>query len=162
MKGRSQSGYQKNKIWISHESQFFEDVSEFVTDNQSYDSRAVAFVDLWNRGVLDVIVANQNKKLLVYKNTVNEEHNWIAFTLQGTQTNKSAIGALVKVFWDGQVQTQIVTGGMGFSSQNQRRLQFGLGKADRVDKVQILWSSGSMQKILNPEIGKVHQLKEMK
>ena len=162
MNGRSQSGYQKNKIWISQKSHYFEDASEFVTDNQSYDSRAVAFVDLWNRGVLDVIVANQNKKLLVYKNTVNDEHNWIAFLLEGTQTNKSAIGALVKVFWDGQVQTQIVTGGMGFSSQNQRRLQFGLGKADRVDKVQIIWPGGSMQEIINPEIRKVHQLKEMK
>ena len=162
MNGRSQSGYQKNKIWISHESHYFEDASEFITDNQSFDSRAVVFVDLWNRGVLDVIVANQNKKLLVYKNTVNEEHNWIAFLLEGTQTNKSAIGAMVKVFWDGQVQTQIITGGMGFSSQNQRRLQFGLGKADRVDKVQILWPVGSMQEIIDPEIGKVHQVKELK
>ncbi len=160
MKGRSQSGYQKNKIWISHESQYFEDASEFVTDNQTYDSRAVAFVDLWNRGVLDVIVANQNNRLLIYENTVNEEHNWIAFMLEGTQSNKSAIGGFVSVFWDGQVQTQIITGGMGFSSQNQRRLQFGLGKAKGVDKVQILWPAGSMQEIANPEIGKVHKLKE--
>jgi len=74
----------------------------------------------------------------------------------------SAIGATVKVFWDEQLQTQIVTGGMGFSSQNQRRLHFGLGKADRVDKVQILWPAGSIQEIINPEIGKVHQLKELK
>jgi len=162
MNGRSQSGYQKNKIWISQKSHYFEDASEFVTDNQSYDSRAVAFGDLWNRGVLDVIVANQNNKLLILKNTVNAEHNWIAFMLEGTLTNKSAIGATVKVFWDGQVQTQIVSGGMGFSSQNQRRLQFGLGKANQVDKVQILWPSGSMQEILNPEIGKLHQVKELK
>jgi len=161
MNGRSQSGFQKNKIWISQKSHYFEDASEYVLDNQSYDSRAVAFVDLWNRGVLDVIVANQNNKLLILKNTVNVEHNWIAFMLEGTLTNKSAIGATVKVFWDGQVQTQIVSGGMGFSSQNQRRLQFGLGNTGRVDKVQILWPSGSRQEINNPETGKVHQLKEL-
>lgn len=161
MNGRSQSGYQKNKIWVSHESHYFEDATEFVADNKSYDSRAVAFVDLWNRGVLDVIVANQNNRLLIYKNTVDEERKWIAFMLEGTRSNRSAIGSKVKVFWDGQVQTQVVSGGMGFSSQNQRRLHFGLGKADRVDKVQILWPAGSRQEIINPEIGKLHQIKEM-
>ena len=64
-----------------------------VTD--TYDGRAVAMADLWNRGVLDVVVANQRGPLLVYKNTVSPENKWIEFDLEGTASNRSAIGAEV-------------------------------------------------------------------
>ena len=50
----------------------------------TYDGRAVALADLWNRGVLDVVVANQSGPLLVYKNTVAPENHWIEFELEGT------------------------------------------------------------------------------
>ncbi len=49
-----------------------------------YDGRSVALVDLWNRGVLDVVVANQKGPLLVYKNTVAPDNKWIDFDLEGT------------------------------------------------------------------------------
>ena len=50
-----------------------------------FDGRAVALVDLWNRGVLDVVVANQRGPLLLYRNTVRAEANWIGFELIGQQ-----------------------------------------------------------------------------
>ena len=60
-------------------------------------------------------------------------------------SNRSAIGAQVKVFWSGQQQVQEVSGGSGFCSQNQRRLHFGLGEAAAVDKIVIRWPSGATQ-----------------
>ena len=92
-----------------------------------FDGRAVALVDLWNRGVLDVVVANQRGPLLVYRNSVDPERRWIGFDLKGLKSNRSAIGAQVRLFWDGQEQMQEVSGGSGFSSQNQRRLHFRAG-----------------------------------
>ena len=46
--------------------------------------------DLWNRGVQDVIVANQNGPLLIYKNTVAPDNHWVQFDLEGTASNRSA------------------------------------------------------------------------
>lgn len=160
MEGRSQSGYQHNKIWVNREGRYFENAAPYVSNSESYDSRAVVFVDLWNRGVQDVIVANQNNQLLIYKNTVSPENNWIGVELTGTRSNASAIGTIVKVYWNGNVQRQILSGGMGFSSQNQRRLHFGLGKASNVDKLEIIWPSGITQEIVNPATAKVHVLTE--
>jgi len=129
-----------------------------VTDRN--DGRSVAMADLWNRGTLDVIVANQRGPLLVYKNTVAQENQWIEFELEGTKSNRSAIGAQVTVFWNGQRQVQEVSGGSGFCAQNQRRLHFGLCKNAQVDKVEIRWPSGAKQALDKPATGQIHKIKE--
>lgn len=160
MNGRSHSGYQQNRIWINTGFGYFYDVADYVTGKQTFDSRSVAMADLWNRGVLDVIVANQNGKLLIYKNHVKKEQQWIAFELKGTKNNRSAIGTVVKLTWDSNTQTQVISGGIGFSSQNQRRIQFGLGQSTSVDKVEIYWPDGYTQVIEHPEVSKVHLIEE--
>ncbi|MDQ3252963.1 MAG: CRTAC1 family protein [Acidobacteriota bacterium] len=161
MVNRSLSGYQHKRVWINDGAGKFSDVAQAVGVTDTFDGRSVALVDLWNRGVLDVVVANQRGPLLVYKNTVAPENKWVAFELEGAAaSNRSAIGAQVRVFWDGQQQVQEVSGGSGFCAQNQRRLHFGLGKNAQVEKVVIRWPSGKMQTIEAPEIGKLHQVKE--
>ncbi len=162
MKGKSQSGYQQNKIWINNSNGLFEDVSDKVCPYVTYDSRSVAMADLWNRGVLDVVVANQNNVPLVYKNISGNNNHWIDFDLRGTVSNASAIGATVEVEWNNKKQVQVITGGIGFSSQNQHRLHFGLGSSNKVDKVLIHWPSGQIDEITNPELDKLHILKEKK
>ncbi|HVX50524.1 MAG TPA: CRTAC1 family protein [Chitinophagaceae bacterium] len=164
MQGKSQSGYQQDKIWLNDSTGSFEDVSGKVCPEATYDGRAIVMADLWNRGVLDVIVANQNNIPLVYKNEepANSGNHWIDFDLHGTTSNASAIGARVEVLWHGRQQTQIVTGGMGFSSQNQHRLHFGIGKSNAIDKVVILWPSGKIDEITSPQIDKLHVITESK
>ena len=125
-----------------------------------YDGRSVAMADFENRGCLDVVVANQRGPLLLYKNTVAPERHWIEFDLEGRRSNRSAIGAEVRAFWNGQQQLQEVSGGSGFCSQNQRRLHFGLGKANVVDRVEIRWPSGIKQTLTHPGIDQLHKVKE--
>lgn len=160
MEGRSLSGYQQKCVWINDGAGKFTDVAQAVGATDTFDGRSVALVDLWNRGVLDVVVANQNGPLLVYKNTVSPDNRWIDFELEGSESNRSAIGAQVRVFWNGGEQVQEVSGGMGFCSQNQRRLHFGIGKASVVEKVVIRWPSGKIQTITAPETGRLHKIKE--
>lgn len=160
MNGRSLSGYQQKRVWINDGAGKFVDVAQAVGATDTYDGRSVAFADLWNRGVLDVIVANQRGPLLVYKNTALSENNWISFKLEGTASNRSVIGAQVRVYFNGKEQVQEVSGGSGFCAQNQRPLHFGLGKNVRVEKVVIRWPSGNMQTINSPETDKVHSIKE--
>ncbi len=163
MQGKSQSGYEEDKVWLNNSDGLFEDVSGKVCPPATYDGRAVALADLWNRGVLDVIVANQNNIPLVYKNDPRNDNHWIDFDLVGKVSNADAVGAKVMVEWGGgKKQVQVVTGGMGFSSQNQHRLHFGLGESDKADKVTVYWPSGHVDTIEHPEINKLHIIKETK
>ena len=93
MDGRSLSGYQQKRVWLNDGAGKFNDVAQAVGVTDTYDGRSVALADLWNRGVLDVVVANQRGPLLIYKNTVAPENKWIDFELEGTASNRSAIGA---------------------------------------------------------------------
>lgn len=160
MEGRSLSGYQQKHLWMNDGAGRFQNVAQAVGVKDDYDGRSVALVDLWNRGVLDVVVANQRGPLLVYKNTVAPENKWIAFELEGTASNRSAIGAQVRVFWNGQQQLQEVAGASGFCAQNQRRLHFGLGRDPRLEKVVIRWPSGKIQTLSGPTVGQVNKIKE--
>src|SRR6202012_3826198 len=99
--GRSLSGYQNKRVWINDGAGKFADVAQAVGVTDTYDGRAVALVDLWNRGVLDVLVANERGPLLLYKNTVAPGNSWIEFQLGGTASNRSAIGAEVSLYWNG-------------------------------------------------------------
>ncbi len=166
---RSLAGYQQKKVWISDGAGRFLDVAQMVGATDRYDGRAVAVADLSNRGVLDVIVANQRGPLLLYRNEVAAGRAWMGFDLEGgcrpdspasPCTNRSAIGAQVTVFWNGQQQVQEVSGGSGFCAQNQRRLHFGLGAGATVEKAVVRWPSGKVQVLTQPQTNRVHKVEE--
>jgi hypothetical protein len=169
MGSSSLAGYQQKKVWVSDGAGRFIDVAQMVGVTDRFDGRSVALADLTNRGVLDVIVANQRGPLLAYRNEVTPAHDWIAFDLEGgcrldasptPCTNRSAIGTQVTVFWKGQQQLQEVSGGSGFCAQNQRRLHFGLGAESAVEKVLVRWPSGKVQELPGPEVNRVHRIQE--
>ena len=158
--GRSLAGYQPKRVWVNDGAGRFVDVAQAVGVTDVYDGRAVALADLWNRGVLDVVVANQRGPLLVYRNNVLPNQQWIEFELEGVASNRSAIGASVTLFWNGQRQAQEVSGGIGFSAQNQRRLHFGLGADPRIEKAEVRWPSGRLQTLDKPAPGQLHRIRE--
>jgi enediyne biosynthesis protein E4 len=160
MDGRSLSGYQQKHVWLNDGAGKFVDVAQAVGVTDTHDGRAVALADLWNRGLLDVIVANQRGPLLLYRNTVAPENNWIEFALEGTKSNRSAIGAQIALFWNGQEQIQEVSGGCGFAAQNDRRLHFGLGKNPQIEKAVIRWPSGKVQTLHSLVPGKLYKIEE--
>jgi hypothetical protein len=96
----------------------------------------------------------------VFRNRVAPGRHWIAFALEGTRSNRSAIGAELRLFRDGRVQLQQVDGGSGFSSQRDRRLHFGLGEVARVDSAVIVWPSGTRQTLEAPAVDTVHRVIE--
>jgi hypothetical protein len=169
MGDRSLAGYQAKKLWLNDGAGHFSDVAPMVGVSDRYDGRAVVFADTRNAGVLDAVVANQRGPLLLYRNERAAGRDTIGFELQGgcrgdaapaKCTNRSAIGARVEVYWNGQRQVQEVSGGSGFCSQNQRRLHFGLGKDARVEKVVVRWPSGRIEELKAPEKNRVHRVEE--
>ena len=160
MKGRSLSGYQRKRVWLNDGLGRFTEVAQVVGVHDTYDGRAVALADLRNRGALDVIVANQKGPLLIYQNSVEPGRHWVQFDLEGSRSNRSAIGARVELQWNGHVQVQEVAAATGFSAQNQHPLHFGLGSTSAIDRVVICWPSGRMQTIEHPAIDIRHHVKE--
>ncbi len=160
MNGRSLSGYQHKRVWLNNGSGGFNEVAQALGVTDTFDGRAVALADLQNRGALDVLVANQAGPLLLYRNHVDPKHHWIAFELEGSRSNRSAVGAQVRVHWNGQQQLQVLTAASGYSAQNQRRLHFGLGPHAAVDKIEILWPSGREQVLDSPTVDTIHRIQE--
>ncbi|MBK8813269.1 MAG: CRTAC1 family protein [Acidobacteria bacterium] len=158
MGGRSLAGFQQKRVWLNDGAGRFNDVALSVGVTETFDGRAVALADLWNRGVLDVIVAHQKGPVLIYKNSPAKKQRWIAFDL--ANAGGKAIGSSVKIFWDNKSQIQVINGGIGFCAQNQRRLHFGLGDSQSVEKVEIRWASGRIQTIQNPEPDKIHVIRD--
>ena len=160
LKGRSLSGYQQKRVWINDGFGQFKEVSQLVGVKDRNDGRSIVLADLGNNGALDAVVANQRGPVLLYKNRVLPANNWIEFQLEGRQSNRSAIGAQVHVFWNGQQQLQQVSGGSGFCAQNSRRLHFGLGKASTVSKVEIHWPSGRIQTMTGMASRQIYRIEE--
>jgi hypothetical protein len=160
LKGRSLSGYQQKRVWINDGSGQFKEVSQLVGVTDRYDGRSIALADFENNGALDAVVANQRGPALLYKNEVSPKNAWIEFQLEGRESNRSAIGAEVRLFSNGREQLQEVSGGSGFCAQNQRRLHFGLGNVTRVDRVEIHWPSGRKQTVPSPAINQIHKIEE--
>ena len=148
----SLSGYERSRVYLNRGVAGWVDVASRVGVTDEYDGRAVALADLSNRGTLDVIVANQNQPAVLYRAYPDSANHWIAFNLVGTRSNRSAIGAEVLLESGDLRQRRIVDGGSGFASQNDRRVHFGLGSREWVDRVIIHWPSGTRQVIARPTI----------
>lgn len=160
MGNRSLSGHERSRVLLNNGTGGFYDVAEAVGVTDTFDGRAVAFADLFNTGALDVVVANQKGPFLLYRNTADPEHSWIQFQLTGTTSNRSAIGAEVSLYWNDQQQVQVVTGGSGFASQNQRRLHFGLGQHPQLHRAVIRWPSGKVQTLDKLEVNRLYTMTE--
>lgn len=157
LKGRSLSGYQLKKVWLNDGAGRFREVAQAVGATDLYDGRAVALADIDNNGSLDVLVANQRGPLLVYKNQTDPTRHWLKLALSA---QGSVIGTDVTLYWKGMKQRQIVTGGVGFCAQNDRRLHFGLGTDSAIEKVEIRWPSGKLTTVAAPKADQILNVKE--
>jgi hypothetical protein len=113
--------------------------------NQLRSSRGTAFGDFDNDGDVDVVVINMNEPPSLLRTDCPIKNNWLKVKCIGTKSNRSAIGARVRVVTGRHSQINEVMSGSSFMSQNDLRLHFGLGAAVKVDRVEIVWPGGRKQ-----------------
>jgi len=123
-------------------------------------SRGAAFGDLNNDGKIDVVVENIDGAPMILRNDTATPNRWITLQLVGTRSNRLAIAARVKAVAGSLVQIDEVHSGGSYLSQSDMRIHFGLGSADRVDRVEIRWPSGQTQTLQNLPAGRFYVVKE--
>lgn len=109
-------------------------------------ARGAAYGDYDRDGDPDILISTNNGPAILYRNDGGNANNWLTLKLEGTKSNRSALGAVVRVRSAGGQQWQMVRSGSSYCSQSQLPVTFGLGK-DRETVVEIEWPSGLKQSL---------------
>ena len=140
----------------------FDDVSAAAGPalQELHSSRGAAFGDIDNDGSIAVLVNNQNEAPSLLKQSAPGSNHWITIQLTGTKSNRSAIGARVRLKASGKTQVEEVRSGGSYLSQNDLRLHFGLGASKEADQIEITWPGGTRQTLEHVKADRVARVRE--
>jgi enediyne biosynthesis protein E4 len=125
--------------------------------------RGLAYGDFDRDGDLDILLTTNNGPAILFRNDQLAGYHSIRFELQGTKSNRDAIGATVQVFAGGELhQSRMVRGGSSYLSQSELPLTFGFAKRDKVDRVVIQWPSGRTEEYKNLKTQRAYKCLEGK
>jgi len=166
---KTEAGYPQRKL-------LYRNLRNGRFDDVSYDAgpgistpvaaRGCAFGDFDNDGYLDVVVNTVNDFPQLLRCDSATRSNWIKIKTIGTKSNRSGIGARIRCVThppeDKNVHTQIdeVRSGGGYFSQNDLRMHFGIGKAERIELLEIRWPSGLVETLKDIKANQVIFVKE--
>lgn len=141
----------------------FEDVSMRSGNaiQMERSARGAAFGDIDNDGDLDILVSNMNGTPSLFLNLGGSRNNWLIVRTIGTRSNRSGIGARVRINCGGRWQIDEVRSGGSWGSQSDLRLHFGVGRANKIDGLEITWPSGAIQKLENVAVNQILSLREI-
>jgi hypothetical protein len=122
-------------------------------------SRGAAFGDIDNDGAVEIVINNQNERPTLLKTAAGSNH-WIVLKLTGTKSNRSAIGARVRLTASGRTQIDEVRSGGSYLSQSDLRLHFGLGASTEAARIEIDWPSGARQTLEHVKADRVLTIRE--
>jgi enediyne biosynthesis protein E4 len=126
-------------------------------------ARGAAFGDLFNDGHIDVVINNLDSTPSLLRNVVKNGNHWVTLKLiGGPKSPRDAIGAKVFVTAGGVRQRQDVFSGGSYGSNSDPRVHFGLGAASKVDRVEILWPSGTKQQVVIPRVDQIFTVDEIR
>ncbi len=149
--GHNLSAFERSRAWLNLRGQGFLDVSFRSGADDDGDGRCVVAGDFRNNGRLDVLVrkvgAEREKgrhPLQMYENDFPQRH-YLEVTLRGTKSNRQGVGARLVAVVNGQQLVREMYPQNSYRSQMPNIVHFGLGDADRVERLTIRWPSGEEQ-----------------
>ena len=111
--------------------------------------RGLAVGDYDNDGRLDILAMNQNAPAQLLHNQSKSKNHWVSFQTIGTKSNRDGVHTRLKITTAASQQSASVRGGSSYLSSSDRRVYFGLGKADKIDQLVVQWPSGTREVLKN-------------
>ena len=154
------SYFQHNHLWHNLRNGRFELFPESQSGfTQAWSSRGAAFGDLANSGRVWVVVNNIDQVPFLYEPS-GTAGNWVRIRLTGTRSNRSAIGARVRVTTGELTQTNEVRSGESYLCSSDIRLHFGLGQAKSIDQLEIRWPDRQVEKYERLAVNREYAFRE--
>lgn len=112
-------------------------------------ARGAAYADIDNDGDLDLLVTTNGGPAFLWRNDGGNANHYLRVKTVGTKSNRDGIGAVVRLKLPGGVAWQQVKSGSSYCSQSELALTFGLGKLEKVPSIEVIWPSGTVDKLTN-------------
>jgi len=159
---RTTSYHAPNQLLENQGGEKFENISPQAGDgmNVVLSSRGAGFDDLDNDGDIDVVICNSRRGPTLLRNDTAHENHWLGICLRGTEANRDGIGSHVTVIAGVLKRIAEVHSGRGYQSYFGRRLHFGLGAHEKVDRIEVRWLGGGKDVVENVAVDQVVTIKE--
>lgn len=136
-----------NRFFKGMEGEFFMEMSSEAGFDQSIEANffnhSSAVGDFNNDGLYDIASTRQSPGTSrVFLNTTETENNYIKVTLEGVNANRDGIGSWIKAYANGQEYSRYTAAGEGYLSQNSQHIIIGIGSAEVVDSLKVIWPGG--------------------
>jgi hypothetical protein len=143
--------YQEPLLLFRNSGRSFTDVSarSGKVFSQSFSGRGMAVGDFDNDGDLDVLISNNGEPPLLLRNDGGNQNNWVGLQLVSTKSNPAAAGAMITWQAGGVKRSRLKTAGGSYLSSHEPRELLGLGRATRIDWIEVRWPSGKVDKLSN-------------
>jgi hypothetical protein len=109
--------------------------------------RGAAYADIDNDGDLDIVVTQNGRQAMLFRNDQQLGHHWLRIRLEGRSANRNAIGAIIELTANGVTQRRSVMPTRGYLSQVELPVTFGLGETGTVEAVTVFWPGGQVQEL---------------
>jgi len=162
---RGNVGYaQPPQLFLNQGNAKFLDVAAEVGGGfaQAKVGRGLAVADFDRDGDLDLLLTTNNGPAYLYRNDQLAGNRSIRLHLVGTKSNRDAIGATVRLYSNGQIQSRQVRSGSSYLSQSELPVTFGVGHQDEIERIVIDWPSGRTEEYPKLKSVKYYQLTETK
>jgi len=128
--------------------------------DEKHVGRGAAFGDFDDDGDVDIVLNNKDEPAALLRNDTKNNNHWIRLNLQGTRSNRDAVGAQVEVVAGNLTLTRQRKGGCSMESSNDPRLLIGVGPAEEVSKLTIRWPSGAVTTKEHLKVGQAYHIIE--
>jgi hypothetical protein len=160
---RGNTGYaQAPQLFLNDGSRKFRDVASDVGGGFALPKvgRGLAYGDFDRDGDLDLLMTTNNGPAFLFRNDLVNGNRSVRFRLVGKKSNADGIGAVVRIFYGGEMQSRMVRGGSSYLSQSELVVTFGVGRQDWIERAVIDWPSGRSEEFKNLATGRGYECTE--